>query len=291
MSMSKPKVSVVVPHYSDLRGLDLCLSALGKQSYGVDNFEVIVADNASPEGESAVSGAVAGRARLIIVQERGAGPARNGAVQVADGDILAFIDSDCQAEQDWLAEGVRALTSYDFIGGRVKVLVDDPRHMTPVEAFESVFAFDFKTYITKKGFTGAGNLFCTRSLFHKVGNFRAGVSEDVDWSHRARSHGYRLGYAPKAVVGHPARRNWIELEAKWRRIDVETYRLTGERRSGSIAWVLRIFALPFSAMVHTPKVLMSKDLNTPRQRFNALIVLYRLRLWRMADALRLSMRR
>ena len=88
-------VSVVVPHYRDLRALDLCLDSLARQTLPGNRFEVIVADNNSPEGAAVVEHAIAGRARLVIVNERGAGPARNGGVAVATGNVLAFIDSDC----------------------------------------------------------------------------------------------------------------------------------------------------------------------------------------------------
>lgn len=285
-----PSVSVIIPHYRDLEHLDGCLRALERQTYPRDRFEVIVGDNASPEGEAAVAAVVAGRARLVVVTEKGAGPARNGAVALARHEILAFIDSDCVAEPEWLAEGVAALSRYDFVGGRVKVLVEDVERMTPTEAFERVFAFDFETYINKKGFTGSGNLLCPRSMFETVGGFRTTVSEDVEWSRRARSLGYRLGYAPLAVVGHPGRRTWEELVAKWRRTNVETYKLLTERRGGKLWWLLRSLALPASAIAHTPRVLLSAELDRPAQRCAALLVLYRMRLWRLIHAVGLLAR-
>ena len=64
-----------------------------------------------------------------------------------------------------------------------------------------------------------------RALFDAVGGFRVGVSEDTEWCERARVAGYRIGYAPAAVVGHPARRTWDELLAKWRRLNVESFNL------------------------------------------------------------------
>jgi GT2 family glycosyltransferase len=158
--------------------------------------------------------------------------------------------------------------------------------MNGAEAFERVFAFDFQTYITRKGFTGSGNLFCSRALFADVGGFRTGVSEDVEWSHRARAKGYRLGYAPLAVVWHPARRDWPELKAKWRKTNRETFGLFLARRQGRLQWALRSFLLPASAIAHSPRILMSRELRTPGQRARALATLYRLRLWRMADAMR-----
>lgn len=282
-----PKVSVVIPHYRDLRALDLCLKALKAQTYPAQDFEIIVADNNSPEGEVAVAEAIDGRARLVVVTEKGAGPARNGGVAISRGEILAFTDSDCVPEPQWLTEGLAALPAYDFVGGRVTVLIDDLAKMTQAEAFERVFAFDFKTYITRKGFTGAGNLFCARTLFDDVGGFRVGVSEDLEWSHRARGKGYRLGYAPRAVVGHPARRTWDELSGKWRRVNAETYGLYAERKAGDLQWLARCFALPLSAVAHSPKVFASDQLNTLSQRFAALAMLYRLRFWRFGHALSL----
>jgi len=284
---SHPFVSVVIPHYRDLGGLALCLAALQRQTYPADRFEIIVADNNSPEGEAAVAKVIDGRARLIVVTEKGAGPARNGGVTLATGEILAFTDSDCVPEPAWLAEGIAALPAYDFIGGRVTVLVADKARMSPAEAFERVFAFDFKTYITKKGFTGAGNLFCSRKVFDAVGGFRASVSEDVEWSHRATGKGFRLGYAPAAIVGHPARRTWEELWAKWRRVNAETYGLYRERKAGRLKWLVRSLALPVSAVIHAPKVLASDQLDRMDQRMDAIGVLFKLRFIRLADAIAL----
>ena len=154
----------------------------------------------------------------------------------------------------------------------------------------AVFAFDFDSYINKKGFTGAGNMLCPRSLFDQVGGFSNGVSEDVEWSRRATAAGFRLGYVPDAVVGHPARRTWGELEAKWRRVNIETFLL--HRRSGKnlLGWFARCAALPASALVHTPKVLAADQLSSARERLLALAFLYRIRLWRLGHCMQLPFR-
>ncbi len=285
-----PEISVVIPHYRDLRGLDRCLAALERQTMARERFEIVVGDNNSPEGEAAVAEVIAGRARLNVATEKGAGPARNGAVAIARGRIFAFTDSDCVPEPQWLAEGLKGLERFDFVGGHVRVLLENPPAMSDVEAFERVFAFDFKSYINKKGFTGAGSMFCSRELFLDVGGFLTGVSEDVEWSHRATAKGYRLGFAPKAVVGHPARQSWADLETKWRRVNSELFELA--KASGQTPkWMLRAAALPASAVAHTPKVLASAELDTFGQRLAALKVLYRLRLWRLADSVRLVLAR
>jgi GT2 family glycosyltransferase len=285
---AQPRVSVVIPHYQDLKGLALCLASLERQTLPRDQYEIIVADNASPVGRDAVAAVIAGRATLVTCTEKGAGPNRNAGVAAAGGEILAFIDSDCQAEPQWLQAGLAGLEGYDFVGGKVVVLVDDPARMTATEAFEAVFAFDFESYINKKGFTGAGNMLVSRAVFDQVGGFRNGVSEDVEWSHRATGMGFHLGYVPGAVVGHPARRTWPELRAKWLRVNLETFKLYLHNGRGRLGWVARCLALPPSAVVHTPKVLTSRHLPSLRARGLAVWMLYRTRLWRMVHGLSLT---
>jgi GT2 family glycosyltransferase len=289
--VSAPRtVSIIVPHYNDVQGLDRCLAGLADQTYPSDAVEIIVADNASPIGAARVEAAIAGRARMVTVTERGAGPARNGGAAVSGGEILAFIDSDCLPDRDWLKAGVDALADYDFVGGAMRVLVDNAEKPTAVEAFEQVFAFNNRDYVLRKGFTVTANLLCPRGVFGQVGGFRVGVSEDLDWCLRARSLGYRIGYAPGAVVGHPARRTWAEIIKKWRRLNVETYGLYAQRPAGRLAWLARCLAMPISAVAATPKVLSSRELRSLAQRASVLAVLFGLRLWRAADGLALLFR-
>jgi glycosyltransferase involved in cell wall biosynthesis len=284
-----PMLSVIVPHYDDLDGLARCLDCLDQQTLPREQFEVVVADNNSPQGREAVEAVVRGRATVVVVREKGAGPARNGGVAASRGEILAFTDSDCLPEREWLAGGLEGLKSYDFVGGRVRVSVSDPDRMTGAEAFERVFAFNFEDYINRKHFTGSGNLFCARTLFDTVGPFRAAVSEDVDWSRRALAAGFRLGYEKRAVIWHPARRNWPELLAKWRRMNREAFGLAGDSPRARVLWMLKACALPASAFAHSGRVFTSSELSSARQRLLALGTLFRLRFWRSWDAWRIAL--
>lgn len=286
-SSATPKLSVVVPHYEDLSRLALCLDDLERQTLPRDAFEIVVSDNASPCGLEAIEKVIAGRARLVLAPEKGAGPTRNSGVGVARGEVLAFTDSDCRPEPEWLAAGLAALDAHDFVGGRMKVLVDDPDRMTPTEAFELLFAFNNERYVTRKGFTVTANLLCRRELFDRVGGFRVGLSEDVEWCQRATGLGYRLGYAANAVVGHPARKTWAELRKKWARTNKEAYLLYASRPGGLWVYLARASLMPLSALAHTPKILMSPKLARWDQKLSAIDVLYRMRFWRLIDSIRL----
>lgn len=278
-------VSVIVPHYDDLISLDKCLSSLTKQTFELDATEIIVADNASPQGIEAVRSVVAGRAKVVLVHERGAGPNRNGGVAIATGINLAFIDSDCVAEPTWLTCGLQALEQFDVVGGKVSVIVSDSSEINGTEAFEAVFAFDNKSYIEKKGFTGSGNLFVSKRVFDIVGGFKNGVSEDVEWSRRATAAGFTLGYADDAEVGHPPRRSWAELKRKWSRLSKESYLLAANKKYGRVEWLARCILTPFSALVHTPKMLFTPKISSFRGRLRGLHVLYRIRSFRLIEGL------
>ncbi len=287
--MPKPhQISVIMPHYNDLQGLDACLAALERQSLPRGRFEIIVVDNASPCGASAVETAIAGRALLVVEHERGAGPARNRGVVEARHPLLAFIDSDCIPDDGWLEAGTAALDRADMVGGAVSVSVRNPGSRSGAEAFEQVFAFDNRRYVEAERFSVTANLFVRRELFGRIGGFRNGVSEDTDWCRRAVDAGCSIIFEERARVSHPARVDWSQLVGKWRRIHLESFALAVERPMGRLRWLVRSFAILLSIPVHAAQILVSPRLDNVMERAQALATLVRLRLWRFLDAQRLG---
>lgn len=282
---SAPFVSVIIPHFNDLVGLGSCLDGLRRQTWPADRLEIVVADNNSACGIEAVRAAAAG-CRVVPAPVQGAGPARNAAIAEARGDILALIDSDCLPDPRWIEEGVAALRGFDFIGGQVVTTATEPAAPLPVEAFEIVFNFDFRHYIEDLRFTGTGNMFVWRKVFASVGPFRSVVSEDVEWSHRAGNAGFRIGYAERAVVMHPARRDWESLQRRWARMTEERAALERERSGWPLRWVIKALAMPLSVPPHAVRVLRHPRLPGWRARLAAIGILARLRLWRMRAMLR-----
>lgn len=283
-----PDISVIVPHYADLERLDRCLHALTAQTMPAERYEIIVADNMSPVGLDAVERVIAGRARLLLATEKGAGPARNAGVAASSGHLLAFTDSDCVPEPQWLEAGIAALDQYDFVGGKVVVTREHDGPRSGAEAFEAVFAFNFESYIHDKGFTGTGNLFCPRTVFDRTGPFKVGMSEDYEWCLRAREAGFRLGYAERAVAGHPPREDWQALHRKWVRVNAELFELALLQPGGRWKWLARTMMMPLSIAAHAPRVLRSPRLDGAGERLAALATLVRLRLWRFVDGLMLT---
>jgi GT2 family glycosyltransferase len=277
-------VSVIVPHLNDYENLDACLTLLEAQSFPGDRTEVIIADNGSSRGLDAVRAIVGTRGRVVEVAERGAGPARNAGVGASRGDAIAFIDSDCRPDPRWLEEGLAELRLADFAGGRVDVLVEDPRRMTAAEAFESVFAFQNEAYVKGRNFTVTASMFVWRSVFESVGGFENGVPEDKDWCMRAVRQGYRIRFAPKSIVGHPARRTMPELKRKWRRLTIESCEGARREGRGPILVLARQWAALLAVVPHAFVPLVSSRLSGMRNRILAIGALARIRVYRLAIA-------
>ncbi len=280
-----PQIAVIVPHYNDVVRLVRCLEALAPQL--APDVELVVVDNGSTDDLGPARAALPG-VRIVTEPAKGAALARNRGVAETTAPVLAFIDSDCLPAPGWIAaaRGVASRTDRDFFGGPIEVFDETPAPRSGAEAFEAVFAFDWKSYISRKGFAGSGNLVTSRAVFEAVGPFIAGLSEDLDWSHRATAKGYRLSVAPDLIVGHPSRSDWPALRRKWLRMTREAWELNGI--ADPMRWRLKALAMPVSAIVHLPKALASPRLAGIGERARAAATLLRLRFLRMVWMLRLA---
>jgi glycosyltransferase involved in cell wall biosynthesis len=111
-----PKVSVVVASYNGGRTLPACLDSLTHLNY--PNYEIILVDDGSTDDTARVV-AHYPTVRTIHQQNFGLSAARNTGIQAATGEIVAFTDSDCRADEDWLYYVVGDLLKTDAsaIGG------------------------------------------------------------------------------------------------------------------------------------------------------------------------------
>lgn len=284
-----PDLAVIVPHYNDVARLLRCLGALVPQCG--PGVELVVADNGSTEDLAPVRAAHPG-VRILAEPQKGAAHARNRGVAATSAPLLAFIDSDCLPAADWIAaaRGALSRTAADLAGGHVGVFDETPPPRTGAQAFETVFAFDFRTYIERKGFSGSGNLVTRRDVFLATGPFRHGPSEDLDWCRRATARGFRLAYDDRLRVLHPTRSDWPALARKWRRLTDELYEVNGRSHWRRLVWAGRALAMPASVALHAPRVLRHPGLAGPDERLRALATLGRLRMlrmgWMLGQALR-----
>ena len=233
----RPFVSVIVPVYNDFAGLKQCLESLEAQTYPGDRYEVIVVDNGSSTPIEPVLQPFA-HVRLERETAPGSYAARNRGLQAARGEVLAFTDADCRPAPVWLAEGVSALEANrdcGLVAGAVQVVAADPLAPTAVEQYELTYGFRQAFYVTE-GFGATANVFTRKDVIETVGGFDARLKScgDREWGMRVRDRGYRLAYADRALVLHPARRSWGDLVRKTARVSGGMFALSRMRGKGRI---------------------------------------------------------
>lgn len=214
-------ISVIVPIYNDVIGLERCLTALAKQTLPRDRFEVLVVDNG---GTADLSGALAAFPNAVCLREEtpGSYAARNCGIAHSRGDVLAFTDADCTPHPTWLEHASQRLSLGQrdaIIGGRIEVYAKDPIHPTWAELYDLALAFPQEFYVRVRGYSVTANLVATRRVFAHAGPFDAKLMSggDKEWCQRAVGQGFRLTYTEDVVVAHPARRSVRELVDKRRR--------------------------------------------------------------------------
>ena len=91
----QPEISIIVPVYKTERFLSACISSILAQTF--TDFELILVDDGSPDSCPALCDAAAAkdsRIRVIHQKNRGLSGARNAGLDAAEGEWIAFVDSD-----------------------------------------------------------------------------------------------------------------------------------------------------------------------------------------------------
>lgn len=219
--MSIPLISVIIPTYHDWDRLQLCLNALSNQTLSEDKFEIIVVNN-DPDDIAPEILDIPSNAKIINESKPGSYAARNKAVREAQGTFLAFTDSDCIPDKNWLFNALQIFSykSVSRIGGKVSVFCENKEKRTPAELFDLIFAFQQKKAVNKLGYSVTANLIVRREDFLQVGYFNEKLFSggDHEWNMRAKEKGMSIIYAPNVIVNHPARKTAKELEKKRRRV-------------------------------------------------------------------------
>ncbi|MCB2128042.1 MAG: glycosyltransferase [Rhodobacteraceae bacterium] len=272
-----PSHAVIIPHFNDTARLRRCLGALFAP--GIGTAEVVVVDNGSTEPTGWVS-ADFPAVRLLHEPMKGAANARNRGVAETTAPWVFFLDADCVPAPDWLSAAQAGCGAADIVGGAIDVFDETPPPRSGAQAFETVFAFNYRDYIEKKHFSVTANLLTSRTVFDAVGPFIDGLSEDAEWCLRARAKGFRIALDENLRVSHPTRSDMPALDRKWRRITREMFALHQTRHpglTGRVLWAARAPVVALSALAHLPKLVASPRLSGGAERASGAAALISMR--------------
>jgi glycosyltransferase involved in cell wall biosynthesis len=201
---SSPRVSVVVAAYNGGRTLPACLDSLERLNY--PNYEIIVVDDGSTDDTPQTLKKHPNVRCFRHDQNLGLSVARNTGIAAATGEIVAFTDSDCRADEDWLYYLVGDLLDSDFagIGGHNFLPPEDSTIAAAVLVSPGGPAHVMLTDRQAEHIPGCNMAFYKWAL-DEIGGFdpifrKAGDDVDVCW--RLQQHGCKIGFSPAGFVWH-----------------------------------------------------------------------------------------
>ncbi len=210
-------VSVIIPNWNGERHLPECLESLRAQSY--PRQEVIVVDNHSTDGSVALLKNDYPEVRLLeLAENRGLTGGVNAGAKVAQGEILALLNSDALADPDWvavLADGLGRNPGAGWVASKMRLYdrpsiinsAGDTFGLNGIPGSRGVWEQDQGQYDREEWVFGGcgGAVAYRRDMWETLGGFDEDFfmyCEDVDLNWRAQLAGYRCLYIPQAVVYH-----------------------------------------------------------------------------------------
>ncbi len=193
---------MIVCSYNGAKTLERCLESLKEVDY--PNYEVILVDDGSKDNTQEIA---ARHPWIVNIKQvnKGLSVARNVGGYAASGEILAYTDSDCMADPDWLYYLVHTLTSGDYCG------VGGPNISPPAEDWIQACVSAAPggramccSPTSSRAHTGC-NMAFHKWAFEKIGGFdpeyrKAG--DDVDFCWRLQQEGQVIAFSPAAIVWH-----------------------------------------------------------------------------------------
>lgn len=280
-----PVVSVIIPTFRDWGRLRLCLDALARQSFEQDAIEVIVVNN-DPSDAPPADMQLADTMRIIDAAKPGSYAARNAGLAQARGEIIAFTDSDCIPETDWIANAVNmfgADDAVDRLAGPIEIFREEGGSWLAWK-YEAISAFK-QHHNVRQGVSVTANLFVKRAVFDRVGLFDETLMSggDIDWNQRATEAGVTLRLAEQVRVRHPARQSMRAVLSKTRRMTGGHF-MRAKAKGAAFGYVLWHFLPP----VRFAKVLMDEG-RRPVEVMLAVMVFWSMKLLMVPELCRLAL--
>jgi len=212
------KIAVIVPAKASPREIDKCIGSL--LNLGYPDLEVILVDDGLEKDALHLLGNFKDKIKVIKSDSRGPSAARNLAAKNTAAEYIAFTDSDCIVDRDWLKELIHGFRDYPqavSCGGVQGLPQDATNFEKKVFLFmqKSGFISDYvrmtkNIRIREVNHNPSCNVMYKKEVYLKEGGFLEGLwpGEDVEFDYRLKKKGYKLFLNPKAVVYHYKPKNW-----------------------------------------------------------------------------------
>ena len=202
VSSAAVSISIIIPALNEERMIGRCLESLAKLEFSRDRFEVLVVDNGSRDRTLDIAESFQNRLNIRVLQKTDVriSALRNLGARAATGDILAFLDADCLAPEDWL-DRIFELARVEGAG------VLGAHYLLPENSTWVGRTWHRYQEAPKSGEVShvpAGDLIMRREDFLRLGGFDETIqtNEDYELCERARKSGMQVRAFPGIGVVH-----------------------------------------------------------------------------------------
>jgi ABC-type polysaccharide/polyol phosphate export permease/GT2 family glycosyltransferase len=234
-----PSVTVAICTRNRTESLANALRSVKRQKH--PPFEVVVIDNGSQAEIRALIQEILPEALYFVERRPGLDFARNHAISVARGDIIAFLDDDALADPYWVLSIAESFTAVPEAGAVTGLILPLELETHAQELFEanggfgrgftrrvlpddSKKKFGFKLPIIAEAIgVGSGcNMAIGTGVLKEINGFDDALDTgpplpgggDLDIFYRVLRSGYKLIYEPRAIVHHQHREAKSELHSQ-----------------------------------------------------------------------------
>jgi glycosyltransferase involved in cell wall biosynthesis len=195
MNSNNPLVSVIIPVYNCDRYLAQAIESVLAQTYR--SIEVIIIDDGSTDNSAAVANSFGSLVRYYFYENSGLGMSRNRGIELAQGEFLAFIDSDDVWTEDKLSLQMAAFEAnpqLDMVFGLVQQFISP-------ELDKHVQQLIHCPPAPMPGLSCLSMLI-KRDTFYRVSPFETDwkLGEFIDWYAKAMEKGLVSDTLPKLVA-------------------------------------------------------------------------------------------
>ena len=208
------KATIIIPNYNGLKFMEMCMSALEKQTY--KDFEILVVDNGSTDGsvewlkENEIPS-------IFLPENTGFSGAVNVGIKASKTPFVILLNNDTEAKEGYVEALIREIerspkifsVSPKMIQLYHKELMDDGGDMYSIMgwAYQRGVGQEIERYNRACNVFSAcaGAAIYRREVFEEIGYFdemHFAYLEDIDVGYRAKIAGYYNRYCPSAEIYH-----------------------------------------------------------------------------------------
>ena len=196
--MTPPSITVAIPVKDRRERMRRCLEAVLALDY--PNYDVLVLDNQSSDGTAEECARLAAESLVDVrveVLDGNHGSLRNAAARMSRSELIAYTDSDCLPDRNWLSEAAGHFVREPRLGILQGVTLPEPG--APDEGWPAT--------IEVREWTGryeTCNLIVRREALLEGGGFHEGVRtwEDTVGGLAVVRAGWKAAFEPSALVLH-----------------------------------------------------------------------------------------